>query len=315
MTIYYIYYIYLFFFIGLFSAIIYILFRLRRKFDPTLKRIKDLDEDSEKDWKQKQADALKKRKEQVYKTIEDVLRKFSRISKQDEQKLSKLQKSLVQAGYNREDSIKIFIGIKMVSAVAFFLLYFYMGIAGDRPLIIVLLMASLMTFLGYRFPDVFLIFKVRKRKETIARALPDALDLLVISVEAGLGLNAAINRVGGDLKVRCPPLSVEMNRVNHDLRTGVPREKALRNLSDRNEIEDLKIFVGALILADRLGTSIADTLRAQADSLRTRIKQKAEEQAAKAGVKLLFPLVFFILPALIMILMGPGLISVFRTFQ
>jgi len=315
MTIYYMYYVYLLFFIGLFSGVVYVLFRLRRKLDPTLKRIKDLDEENNKNWKQKKVEALKKRKEKAYKTIEDALQKFSRISKQDEQKLSKLQKSLVQAGYNREDSIKIFIGIKMVSAVAFFLLYFYLGIAGDRPIAIILLMASFMTLLGYRFPDIFLIFKVRKRKEIIARALPDALDLLVISVEAGLGLNAAINRVGGDLKVRCPPLSVELNRVNHELRTGIPRETALRRLSERNDIEDLKIFVGALILADRLGTSIADTLRAQADSLRTRIKQKAEEQAAKAGVKLLFPLVMFILPALILILMGPGLISVFRTFQ
>jgi tight adherence protein C len=103
--------------------------------------------------------------------------------------------------------------------------------------------------------------------------------------------------------------------VNQELRTGVAREKALRNLSERNQIEDLRIFVGALILADKLGTSIADTLRSQADSLRTRIRQKAEEQAARSGIKLLFPLVLFILPALIMILMGPGLISVFRTFS
>ena len=172
-----------------------------------------------------------------------------------------------------------------------------------------------MGFVGYRFPDMVLIFKIRKRTEKIARALPDALDLLVISVEAGLGLNAAILRVGSDLAIRCPQLADEFNRVNQELRTGVAREKALRNLSERNQIEDLRIFVGALILADKLGTSIADTLRSQADSLRTRIRQKAEEQAARSGIKLLFPLVLFILPALIMILMGPGLISVFRTFN
>ena len=139
--------------------------------------------------------------------------------------------------------------------------------------------------------------------------------LLVISVEAGLGLNAALLRVGQDMAVRCKPISEEFGRVNQELRTGVSREKALRNLSQRNRVEDLKIFVGALVLTDRLGTSIADTLRVQADSLRTRLRQKAEEQAAKAGIKMLFPLVFFILPALIIILMGPAVISVLRTFN
>ncbi len=103
--------------------------------------------------------------------------------------------------------------------------------------------------------------------------------------------------------------------MNKDLRTGMPRDVALRNMSDRNKVEDLRIFIGALILADRLGTSIADTLRAQSDSLRTRIRQKAEEQAAKASIKMLLPLVLFILPALIIVLMGPGLIAVYRTFN
>jgi tight adherence protein C len=121
--------------------------------------------------------------------------------------------------------------------------------------------------------------------------------------------------VGAELSVRCKPIAEEFGRVNQDLRTGVSREKALRNLSDRNKVEDLRIFISALILADRLGTSVADTLRAQADSLRTRIRQKAEEQAARAGIKMLFPLVFFILPALIIILMGPAMISLINTFR
>ena len=304
-----------FVFIGLSLLVLFILITIRRAYNPVLKRVKTLDGIDKGGQKRRKSEAIEKKKEQFQDSIENLLRRLSRFSKQDEEKRSRLQKSLIQAGYHREDYVKIFIGLKMVSAVAFFILYLYLGLAGDRSLFLVILLAALMTFLGYRFPDVFLILKIRKRKEQIAKALPDALDLLVISVEAGLGLNAAIQRVGVDLNMRCPSLSEELNRVNHDLRTGIAREKALRNLSIRNKIEDLRIFVGALILADRLGTSIADTLRAQADSLRTRIRQKAEEQAARAGIKLLFPLVMFILPALILILMGPGLISVLRTFQ
>ena len=267
-----------FVFIGLSLLVLFILITIRRAYNPVLKRVQILNGVDKGGQKRRKSEAIEKKKEQFQDSIENLLRRLSRFSKQDEEKRSRLQKSLIQAGYHREDYVKIFIGLKMVSAVAFFILYLYLGLAGDRSLFLVILLAALMTFLGYRFPDVFLILKIRKRKEQIAKALPDALDLLVISVEAGLGLNAAIQRVGVDLNMRCPSLSEELNRVN-------------------------------------LGTSIADTLRAQADSLRTRIRQKAEEQAARAGIKLLFPLVMFILPALILILMGPGLISVLRTFQ
>jgi len=160
-----------------------------------------------------------------------------------------------------------------------------------------------------------MIFMIKKHQSEIASALPDALDLLVICVEAGLGLNAAIQRVGQDMAIRNPAMANELLRVNQEMRTGVSREKALRNLAERNLVEDLRILVGALVLTDKLGTSIANTLRAQADSLRTRVRQKAEEQAAKAALKLLFPLVFCILPALFIILMGPAFIALLKTFN
>jgi len=291
-----------------------LLVAIRRMKHPAVQRMKELQDDHRSSKKSK-GGSLKKHREKTNEKIEKMLSQISRFVRQPPEKLNKIQESLIRAGYYRENSIRIFLGIKIVTAVFFFFLYIYFGFWGNRSTSMVVLLSTVMAFVGYRFPDMILIFKIRTRQEKIARALPDALDLLVISVEAGLGLNAAILRVGGDLTVRCPPLAEEFNRVNQDLRTGVPREKALRNLCIRNPIEDLRIFVGALILADRLGTSIADTLRSQADSLRTRIRQKAEEQAARSGIKLLFPLVLFILPALIMILMGPGLISVFRTFN
>ena len=306
----------------LFSAIFGMIFFIslallvafRQMKHPAVQRMKEL-EDDHRPSKKSKGGFLKKHREKTNEKIEKILSQISRFTRQKPEKLNKIQESLIRAGYYRENNIRIFLGIKIVSAIFFFFLYIYFGFWGNRSVSTIVLLSTVMAFVGYRFPDMILIFKIRTRQEKIARALPDALDLLVISVEAGLGLNAAILRVGGDLAVNCPPLAEEFNRVNQDLRTGVAREKALRNLCTRNPIEDLRIFVGALILADRLGTSIADTLRSQADSLRTRIRQKAEEQAARSGIKLLFPLVLFILPALIMILMGPGLISVFRTFN
>lgn len=226
---------------------------------------------------------------------------------------TKLEERLALAGYRQEEQIKAFTGVQTAIALTGAGLTLLLGLTGHHPPGKMVVMSLLMAFAGYKIPDVLLNSKIRKRQLHIGEELPDALDLLVITVEAGLGLNAAILKVGQDLKMRSPSIAAEFTKVNQDLRTGIPREEALRELGKRNQVEDLKIFVGALILADRLGTSIADTLRIQADSLRTRIRQKAQEKAAKSAVKMLIPLVLFILPALIMILMGPGLISVVRT--
>jgi tight adherence protein C len=300
-------------FVSLFLVVFSLLLISRRFRDPTVKRLKDLNvtqpgsgtnNDDEKD----EGKGLNEKAEKV-------LSFFGRMTKQDAEKVSQLRKNLIQAGHYSEESVKIFVGLKILSSIVFFVFFIYLGLLGNRPFFVVILLSLLVAMVGNKLPDMILNFQIRKRQENIAASLPDALDLLVISVEAGLGLNAALLRVGEDMVMRCPALSEEFIRVNQDLRTGVTRADALRNLTERNKVEDLKIFVGALILADRLGTSIGDTLRAQADSLRTRISQKAEEQAARAGIKLLFPLILFILPALIIILMGPGLISVYRTFR
>jgi tight adherence protein C len=302
-----------FFTVFLFSLAILLL--VRRAGDPTIRRIREIEKSSTFGAKVSSEEEPEEEKESFNEKFERLLSSFSRLTKQDEEKISRVREHLMQAGYFKEESAKIFMGLKIVSAVVFFILFLYLGLLGDRSFSVVILLSLLIAAVGYRLPDIILNFKIRKRQGQIAKSLPDALDLLVISVEAGLGLNAALLRVGDDLALRCPPMSQEFIRVNQDLRTGMSREQALRNLADRNKVEDLRIFIGALTLSDRLGTSIGDTLRAQADSLRTRIRQKAEEQAAKASIKMLLPLVAFILPALIIILMGPGLISVYRTFN
>lgn len=302
-------------FISVFLVLFFLLFILRRVMNPTLRRMKKFDETSQDTDKASPEGETGIKTKITDKVIDKALDNISRISKKEEQGNSKLRQTFIQAGYHSERSVRIFIFFKIMTTIAFFGLFFYLGTLINRPVQLILVLSFLFALVGYQIPDIILNAKVKKRQGTIAASLSDAIDLLVITVEAGLGMNAAILKVGEDLAIRCPPLAEELARVNRDIRTGSSREEALRDLSRRNNVEDLRIFVGALVLADRLGTSIADTLRAQADSLRVRIRQRAEEQAAKAGIKMLLPLVLCILPALIIIVMGPGIIQVVKTFQ
>ncbi len=299
-------------FFAIFS-LLYLLIRfLRRHFDPTVRRLKELEKNHAAEAEFINRDGIEKRWPANV-SLEKILDEIGRIAQKKQKPDSKLKATLIAAGYYSEESYRRFIGIKIFSALLGVIIFGYLGAMSGQPVSKVILLVVAVGVVSYLLPDSILTFRMRKRQGEIANSLPDALDLLVISVEAGLGLNAALMRVGQDMALRSRALSEEFMRTTQDLRTGVTREKALRALSDRNRVEDLKILVGALILADKLGTSIADTLRAQADSLRTRIQQKAEEQAAKAGIKMLLPLVLFILPALFIVLMGPAVIMMVDT--
>jgi tight adherence protein C len=242
---------------------------------------------------------------------------FSLLSKKDREEYSKLRLSLMRAGYYEENSVKTYMSLRTLLVFIFLGAGFVVVFFGTRsvpPLYLVMLL-MLMPLLGYFLPAVVLSLKMQERQEEIAKGLPDALDFMVVCVEAGLGLNAALVRVGKELGLRSRALGEELVLVNQEMRAGVAREQALRHLSQRNTIGDLKIVVAALVLADRLGTSIADTLRAQSDSLRTRVRQRTEERAAKSGIKLLFPLVFMILPTLFIVILGPAVILGVRALQ
>ena len=144
-------------------------------------------------------------------------------------------------------------------------------------------------------------------------ALPDALDLMTVCVEAGLGLDAAMSRAASEIGLRSQALADELNLVALELRMGVKREHALRNLALRSGVDDISSFVAMLVQSDRFGTNVADALRVQAETMRTHRRLRAEETAAKIPLKLLFPLIFFIFPSLMLVLMGPAMISIYRT--
>jgi tight adherence protein C len=163
---------------------------------------------------------------------------------------------------------------------------------------------------GFLLPDFVLRRKIRKRQEEITDSLPDGLDLLVVCVEAGLGLNAAFVKITEEFTLSSPALSEEFDIVNREMVAGKPRQDALRALTERTGVEDVKSLVAMLIQTEKLGTSLAQSLRVHSDSLRTRRRQKAEERAAKTTIKLVFPLVFLMFPALFIVILGPGVMQV-----
>ena len=178
----------------------------------------------------------------------------------------------------------------------------------NTNVLILLLLAAI----GYFLPNVLLANATSRRQGELQDALPDALDLMLVCVEAGLGLDAAMNRAAGEIGLRSEALSDELNLVALELRMGIKREHALRNLALRTGVDDISSFVAMLVQADRFGTNVADALRIQAETMRTHRRLRAEERAAKIPLKLLFPLIFFIFPSLMLVLMGPAMISIYR---
>ncbi len=219
---------------------------------------------------------------------------------------------LNRAGYRKPIAHSIYLAVRVglpVVCVSFALLY---GSATGLPNRSVFLLAVLGFAAGYLVPDTLLRMKIRKRQEQISDSLPDALDLLVVCVEAGLGLNASFVKITEEFKLSSPTLSEEFDIVNREMVAGKPRQDALRALVERSGVEDVASLVAMLIQTEKLGTSLAQSLRVHSDSLRTRRRQRAEEAAAKTTIKLVFPLVFLLFPALFIVILGPGVMEVIR---
>jgi len=222
----------------------------------------------------------------------------------------KLQRELMQAGYRSPSAPAIYRVSQLFSMLFFPLMIVMVWIVMARPLDDALLPALLALAAGFVLPRFILNRLMASRKLRITWGLADALDLMVITMEAGLGLNAAMLRVCEELRPVHPDISTEFELANLEIRVGRERSEALRNLADRTGVEDLNSLVGMLIQADRFGTSIARAVRVYSDSLRTKRRQRAEQAAQKAAFKLLLPLGGLLFPTMFIIILGPALLNI-----
>lgn len=223
---------------------------------------------------------------------------------------------LAEAGLiNDDDAVLKHLSTKVVYLVFMSVIAAFLVFAGDATPIMKFIMLLAGPLLGYRFPDMKLNSTAKKRAVETTYSLPDAIDLLSVCVEAGLGLDSALARVAKEQRSTASILSGEFDRVTKDILAGIPRAESFKNLVKRNRSEDLKSFVSLLIQSDKLGTSISQSLKVYSESLRVKRRQKAEELAAKAGVKMSIPLVLFILPATFIIIMAPAVITIVNIFS
>lgn len=239
--------------------------------------------------------------------LEQALDPLSKAIPLSPSEVSRTRKWLIQAGYREERHLTMYVGSRVA-----------LGVLGMAAVVVATGFSSLMLMvsvgaLGFFLPRFALKRMIRDRQQRIRLGLPDALDLTVICVEAGLALDQAMMRVGEDLHHAHPELSDEFHLVNLEMRAGKPRAEALRNLVDRTGVDDIRALVATLVQTDRFGTSVATALRVHSDSLRTERRQRAEEQAAKTTIKMVIPLVIFVLPSIIFVTLGPAIIQLFRT--
>ena len=226
---------------------------------------------------------------------------------------SKLKEQMVFAGLRTSGAMSTFLGVKAAIGFALPLTALMYCLSTGAKFQQILVIVGVSGVLGLRLPNFWLGGRAKKRKASLGASLSDTLDLMVVCVESGLGLDAAINRISDELSLVYPEMSEELHLVNLEMRAGTPRSDALRNLGIRTGVDDIKALAARLVQADRFGTSIAKSLRMHAEALRNQRKQRAEEAAAKTTVKLLFPLVFFIFPALFVVLLGPAALNVINT--
>jgi tight adherence protein C len=223
---------------------------------------------------------------------------------------SELDPRLVQAGFRRPEAASALTAARVVTIVALMGLIYFTGFYKNNPLILFLVAI----IGGFILPDFWLGRKVKSRQQILRLALPDTLDLLVICMEAGLGIDQALLYVSQELRTAHPELCDEFDLVNAEMHVGKTRIEALRSLATRTGVDDIQALVSTLIQTDRFGTSVAASMRVHSDELRTKRRQRAEEMAAKTTIKMLFPLVLFIFPALFVVILGPAVIKIMHTF-
>jgi len=236
----------------------------------------------------------------------------SAIQPKNEKDVNKLKVKLDSAGFRGEKAVEVFLAIQVLSGMFGLFMGGIGSVFAKGFTTTAVLYACGIALLFFLLPGVILSIMAKKRKEKIFLSLPDALDLMVVCVEAGLGQDQALRRVSQELEKAHPTIASEFNQCNHELQMGKTREDVLQTLAARNDVEDLNTLANVLIQVDRFGTSVGKALRTQSDAMRTRRKQIAEEKASKTAVALIFPLVLCIFPGIFVVLVGPAAITMVK---
>jgi len=298
---------------GAFAAVAWILLDLWYKGGSKAEERLDVLGDPRKRQAKREGDASGKASDAMTRVLEKATPALAKpLQPKTEAETGKLKQRLTQAGFRTEAAPTVFLGLKfiglVVGAVAGGGLMLWLSGASQEALF----RSILITGLFFYLPDVVLWHLGRKRKQQIFLGLPDALDLLVVCVESGLGLDQAMRKVSDEMKKSYPVIAHEFGLCNLHIQMGRPRGDVLHELGQRTGVEDLQALASILIQADKFGSSIAQALRVQSDAMRTRRRQLAEEKAAKTAVQLIFPLVLFIFPGIFVVLVGPAAITMIR---
>lgn len=241
-------------------------------------------------------------------SLEQLLQGLGERISRSEAKKSWLRRQLQQAGYRHPQAPALFMALRLLAAVGCYLgasfLVTFFGVEAPLRFVFVFSVAAL----GWMIPFILLKRKRQARMRALQRGLADAVDLLVVCIEAGLGLNQALMRVAEEIERVSPEIAHELDLVTLEMRAGTPRDEALKHMAERTELDDVRSWVSMMVQTERFGTSIADSLRVHSDTMRVKRRQRAEEAAAKLTVKLLVPLVLFVLPAIFVVVLGPGIL-------
>ncbi|MBA3584065.1 MAG: type II secretion system F family protein [Gemmatimonadetes bacterium] len=252
----------------------------------------------------------RRRRQQKRERLETVLEAFGERVASGKKEWSTVQQMLIMAGYRRPRSVALYFGTRLALAVGLAAGAFILATIGGAGMFRLVLLTGGAGVFAWMLPGYVVKRKIRSRQKEIQKALADALDLLVVCVEAGLGLNQALVRVSSEIEHVSLIMSEELMLTNFEIRAGTPRDEALRGLGERTGVADLKSLTAMLVQTDRFGTSIATALRVHSDTLRTKRRQRAEETAAKTTIKLVFPLVLFIFPAMFVVILGPAILHI-----
>ena len=238
-------------------------------------------------------------------SVDPRLKKIPGLLPKSAKDMNRLRRRMAAAGYHTPTAMVVFGAATLITPIVFALATW--ALAGTNIVFI-----GLAALIGWLLPSAVVSRMIEKRKVQIQNGLPDALDLLIVCVEAGCALDQAIVKASDELAIAYPALTDELRMITTEVRAGKPRLEAFRNFAARTRVEDVQSLVALLVQTDRFGTSIAQALRTHAETSRTKRRQRAEERAAKIGVKLVFPLVLFLFPALYVVILGPAVIQYFN---